>query len=62
MRDVVWKTELENQCLSSVSVYVTLGHLIETQFLLLENGENISFLLYRVVVKSKKDRVHENVL
>ena len=42
--------------------YITLGHLIETLFLLLENGDNISFLLYRVVVKNKKDRVNENVL
>ena len=42
--------------------YITLGHLTETPFLLLENEDNISFLLYRVVVKSKKDRVNENVL
>ena len=41
---------------------ITLGHLTETPFLLLENEDNISFLLYRVVVKSKKDRVNENVL
>lgn len=42
--------------------YITLGRLIETPFLLLENGDNISFLLYRVVVKSKKDRLNENAL
>lgn len=54
MGEVVWKTESEGQYVRSISIYVTLGPIIETHFLPLGNEDTSGFLFYRRVIKNKK--------